>query len=566
MANKIRVPELGDSVTSATLGRWLKKVGEPVGAGEVVAEIETDKATVEVPAPVTGLIIEITVHEGATVTAGLVLGAISEHAAAITVAKAPEIGVVSASSSPEAYDVIVIGSGPGGYVCAIRAAQLGLKVAVVEKQRTYGGTCLNVGCIPSKVLLFASEMFAEAGRHFATLGIEVGQPALNLTAMMAHKDETVAASVTGIAYLFHKNKVDTYRGVGRIAATGTVEVTAEDGGRRVLATKHIVIATGSETSTLKGIDVDGERIVTSDTAIAFPAVPGRLLIAGAGAVGLELGSVWSRFGSRVTVVEVLDHILAGIDREIAGHFARLLQEQGITLKLGSKVSGIERNGEHIKVTIEPTAGGQTETIEVDTVPAASGRRAYTAGLGLAEIGVAQDKHGRVKADRHYRTNVDGIWAIGGVIAGPMLAHKASDEGIAVAEIIAGRPGSVNYDAIPSVVYTNPEVASVGKTEDELRAAGLLYTAGKYPFSANGRARAMLKTDGFVKILAEKATGYVLGAHILGPAAGELIAELTLLIQSRGTVEELARTCHAHPTLSEAVREAALGAMGRSIDI
>ena len=464
------------------------------------------------------------------------------------------------------YDLVVIGSGPGGYVCAIRAAELGLKVAVVEKDPTLGGTCLNVGCIPSKALLHASEMFEKAGHDFPTFGIDVGTPSLNLEAMLAHKDSVVESNTTGVAYLFKKNKIDTLRGTGAIAGPGKVRVTAEDGSPSEVEAKAIVIATGSEWTPLPGVTVDEERIVSSTGALSLSEVPKRLVVVGAGVIGLELGSVWRRLGSEVTVVEFLDRILPGMDGEVAKQAQRLLARQGIAFRLSSKVAGIDTSGEALTVTIEPAAGGDAETIEADIVLVAIGRRPYTAGLGLEEAGIALDERKRVAVDEHFRTNVEGIYAIGDVVRGPMLAHKAEDEGVAVAEIVAGQAGHVNYGVIPAVVYTHPEIASVGKTEEELKADGIEYRSGKFPFSANARARAMLEKDGFVKVLADAATDRVLGVHIVGPYAGELIAEACVLMEFAGSAEDLGRICHAHPTLSEAVKEAALAAWFKPIHI
>jgi dihydrolipoamide dehydrogenase len=463
------------------------------------------------------------------------------------------------------YDLAIIGTGPGGYVCAIRAAQLGMKVAVVEKRATYGGTCLNVGCIPSKALLHASEMFHEAAHDFAKLGIKVA-PKLDLKAMLAHKDDTVKANVDGVAFLFKKNKIDAFHGTGRIISAGKVEVTPEKGDKQTIEARNIVIATGSVSAPLKGVKTDGKRIVTSDEAIALPKVPGKLLVVGAGVIGLELGSVWARLGAEVTVVEFLDRILPGIDGEAAKQFQRMLKKQGLDIRLSSKVTGVDTKGKTLKVSVEPAKGGDVETLETDVVLVAIGRIPYISGLGLEDAGVELDERGRVRTDARYRTNVEGIWAIGDVVAGPMLAHKAEDEGIAVAEIIAGQAGHVNYDAIPNVVYTAPEIASVGKTEEELKEAGIDYNVGKFPFTANGRARSMLKTDGFVKFLADKTTDRVLGCHIVGANAGEMIHEAAIIIEFGGSAEDLARTCHAHPTLSETVREAALAVGKRPIHI
>ncbi len=466
-----------------------------------------------------------------------------------------------------AYDVVVIGSGPGGYVCAIKAAQLGLKVAVVEKRETFGGTCLNIGCIPSKALLHASEMFAEAGHSFDTLGVEV-QPKLNLAKMLAHKDTTVAANVAGVAFLFKKNKIDTFRGTGKVVSAGKVSVTGEDGKTQDVEAKNIVIATGSEVAGIPGVkvDFDEKTIVSSTGALELPKVPETMIVVGGGVIGLELGSVWARLGAKVTVVEFLDTILGGMDGEVAKQFQRMLGKQGFVFKLGAKVTGVKKEKKGASVTFEPVKGGNAETIEADVVLVATGRRAYADELGLKEAGVATDERGRVKTDAHLATNVPGIWAIGDVVAGPMLAHKAEDEGVAVAERIAGQAGHVNYDVIPSVVYTSPEVASVGKTEEELKKAGIDYKVGKFPFTANGRARAMLHTDGFVKILADKKSDRVFGVHIVGFGAGEMIHEAAVLMEFGGSAEDLARTCHAHPTMSEAVKEAALAAFFKPIHI
>jgi dihydrolipoamide dehydrogenase len=463
-----------------------------------------------------------------------------------------------------AYDLIVIGTGPGGYVCAIRAAQLGQKVAVVEKRATHGGTCLNVGCIPSKALLHASEMFEEAGHSFAKMGIGVGTPKLDLAALMKFKDEGVDGNVKGVDFLLKKNKIDAVHGAGRIAGPGKVEVKGADGKTQTLETKNIVIATGSDVAKLRGVDIDGRRVVTSDQAIALDKVPLRLLVIGAGVIGLELGSVWRRLGSQVTVVEFLDRILPGMDNEVCRQSQRILEKQGIVFKLGSKVTGVDSSGAVLKATVEPAKGGAAETIDADVVLVAIGRVPYTEGLGLDEAGVKKDNRGRVAVDSHYATSVKGVYAIGDVIAGPMLAHKAEDEGMAVAEILAGQAGHVNYDVIPGVVYTFPEIASVGKTEEELKEAGVAYNAGKFPFTANGRAKANHQTDGFVKILADAKTDRVLGVHIVGSDAGNMIAEAAVAMEFGAAAEDIARTCHAHPTLPEAVKEAALAVAKRAI--
>jgi dihydrolipoamide dehydrogenase len=461
------------------------------------------------------------------------------------------------------YDLTVIGTGPGGYVCAIRAAQLGMKVAVVEKDKTFGGTCLNVGCIPSKALLHASELYEEAGHSFAKMGIKVMGPKLDLPAMMKFKDEGVAGNVNGVAFLLKKNKIDAFIGHGRIVAPGKIEVKGADGKTETVETRNIVIATGSDVTRLKGIEIDEKRVVSSTGALTLAAVPKKLLVVGAGVIGLELGSVWRRLGAEVIVVEFLDRILPGMDLEVGKQFQRILGKQGMTFKLSSKVTAIDMSGKTLKASVEPAAGGTAEAIEADVALIAIGRVPYTEGLGLAEVGVATER-GRVTVDAHFASNVPGIYAIGDVIAGPMLAHKAEDEGVAVAEILAGQAGHVNYDAIPNVIYTYPEVASVGKTEEELKAAGIAYNAGKFPFTANGRAKVNHTTDGFVKILADAKTDRVLGVHIVGADAGTMISEATIAMEFGGSAEDIARTCHPHPTLSEAVKEAAMAVAKRPI--
>ncbi len=463
------------------------------------------------------------------------------------------------------YDLVVIGAGPGGYVCAIRAAQLGMKVAVVEKRKTLGGTCLNVGCIPSKALLYASEMFEDAGHGMAPFGVVVGAPKLDLAAMMKHKDDTVAANVNGVAFLFKKNKIDSVTGEGRIAAPGKVVVRGEDGADRTLEAKAIVIATGSDVARLPGVEIDEKSVLSSTGALSLPRAPKKLIVVGAGVIGLELGSVWRRLGAEVTVVEFLDRILPGMDSEVGKQFQRMLEKQGFAFHLAHRVSKVEKAGAGVKATIEPAAGGDAKVLDAEVVLVAIGRRPYTQNLGLEALGVAMDR-GMVGVDSHFATNVPGVYAIGDAIRGPMLAHKAEDEGVALAEILAGQAGHVNYAAIPSVVYTSPEIASVGKSEDDLKAEGVAYKVGKFPFIANGRARAMRHTDGFVKILADAATDRVLGAHIVGFGAGELIAEAVVLMEFGGSAEDLARTCHAHPTMSEAVKEAAMAVDKRAIHI
>ena len=461
----------------------------------------------------------------------------------------------------EAFDIIVIGSGPGGYVCAIRAAQLGFKVACVEKRATLGGTCLNIGCIPSKALLQSSENFHEAAHSFKDHGIEIGEIKLDLARMQARKGEVVTANTKGVEFLFKKNKITWIKGAAKF--TGAHEIEVEGKG---YTAKHIVIATGSESVPLKGVEVDETRIVTSTGALELNKVPGHLVVIGGGVIGLELGSVWRRLGSEVTVIEFLDKITPTMDGEISKSFQQILTKQGFKFKLGHKVTSAKIEGEQVSLTVEPAKGGDAETITADIVLLAIGRCAYTAGLNLAAAGVETDERGRVKIGQHFETNVPGVYAIGDVVAGAMLAHKAEEEGVALAEILAGQAGHVNYGAIPSVVYTWPEIASVGQTEEELKAAGVAYKVGKFPFMANGRARAMGATDGFVKLLADKTTDKLLGAHIIGPEAGTLIAECVTAIEFGASAEDVARTCHAHPTLNEVVKEAALAVDGRALHI
>ncbi|MBL1420754.1 MAG: dihydrolipoyl dehydrogenase [Alphaproteobacteria bacterium] len=462
------------------------------------------------------------------------------------------------------FDIVVIGTGPGGYVGAIRAAQLGLKVAVIEKRHAHGGTCLNVGCIPSKALLHASEMFEEAEHNFATLGIDVSAPKLNLGNMMAHKQKVIDGNTAGIDYLFKKNKITAFQGMGKILAVGKVAVTDDDGKVIELSAKNIIIATGSEVMPLPGVEIDEDKIVSSTGGLELKGVPKKLIVVGGGVIGLELGSVWSRLGAEVTVVEFLDNILPGMDGEVVKNFTRMLKKQGFKFKLGTKVVGTETSAKGVKVSVEAAKSGKAEVLDADIVLVAIGRRPFTAGLGLDAVGVKLDERGRVAIDGHFKTNVEGIYAIGDVVVGPMLAHKAEEEGVALAEILVGQAGHVNYDVIPGVVYTMPEIATVGKTEEQLKAEGVAYNVGKFPFSANGRAKAMLKTDGFVKFIADKATDKVLGCHIVGASAGEMIHEVVLLMEFGGSSEDLARSCHAHPTMSEAVKEAAMAVDKRQI--
>jgi dihydrolipoamide dehydrogenase len=461
------------------------------------------------------------------------------------------------------YDVIIIGGGPGGYNAAIRAGQLGLKVACVDKGvnggGTLGGTCLNVGCMPSKALLHASEMYDAAANHFAELGIEVA-PKLNLTQMMAQKATSVGQLTKGIEFLFKKNKVDWIKGAGRIAGPGRVEVIGADGKSETHEAKNIVIATGSEPSPLAGVEVDQKRIVDSTGALSLPEVPKSLLVIGAGIIGLELGSVWRRLGAQVTVVEFLDRITPGMDAEVAKAFQRSLTKQGIEFKLSSKVTGAKASKTGVSLTVEPVAGGAAEALQADYVLLAIGRRPYTEGLGLETVGITPDKRGFIETD-HWKTSAPGVWAIGDVTLGPMLAHKAEDEAVACIEAIAGKAGHVNYGIIPSVVYTAPEVAWVGKTEEELKAEGRAYKAGKFPFTANSRAKINHETEGFVKVLADAATDEVLGVHLIGPSVSEMVGEYCVAMEFRAASEDVARTCHPHPTRSEALKQAAMGVEG-----
>ena len=463
-----------------------------------------------------------------------------------------------------AFDLLVIGAGPGGYVAAIRAAQLGLKTACVERAPTLGGTCLNVGCIPSKALLHTSEEYAHAATVLGRHGVRVSGVTLDLDAMMAHKERVVGELTRGVAGLLEKNHIARLQGLGRIAGPGIVEVEGED--RRTVTAKAIVIATGSVSAPLAGVDIDEERIVTSTGALALPEVPPRMAVIGAGYIGLEMGSVWSRLGAKVTAIEFLDRVLPGMDGEVAKQFHRLLRRQKMAFKLSTRVTGAARTDEGVRLTMEPVAGGESESLDVDVALVAVGRKPNTEGLGLDEAGIARDEQGRIVVDERLETNVSGIHAIGDVIRGPMLAHKAEEEGVAVAEIIAGRTARVNYDAIPGVVYTAPEVAAVGKTEEQLAEADIDYEVGSFPFAANGRARAMSATDGFVKILADAGTDRVLGVHIIGRDAGTLIAEAVAVMEFGGSAEDIARTCHAHPSLNEAVKEAALALAERAIHV
>ena len=457
------------------------------------------------------------------------------------------------------YDVIIIGGGPGGYNGAIRAGQLGLKVACVEKRETLGGTCLNVGCIPSKSLLHASELFELAGKDFAGFGIDV-TPTLNLPVMMKQKVDSVGQLTKGVEFLFKKNKVDWIKGAARIAGAGQVEVTDAAGVKTIYEAKSIVIATGSRPTPLPGVDVDQRRIVDSTGALGLPEVPGHLVVIGAGIIGLELGSVWRRLGAKVTVVEFLDHITPGIDSETAKTLQRSLTKQGVTFRLGTKVTAAKTAKTGVDLTLEPAAGGAAESLSADYVLVAIGRQPYTDDLGLDTIGVVPDRRGFIETD-HFRTSAPGVFAIGDVTHGPMLAHKAEDEAVACIEIIAGKAGHVNYDIIPGVVYTYPEVATVGKTEEELKAAAVAYKVGKFPFTANSRAKVNHEAEGFVKVLADATTDRILGVHMIGPDVSEMIGEYCVAMEFAASSEDIARTCHPHPTRTEALRQAAMGVEG-----
>ncbi len=586
MATEIRVPTLGESVTTATVSRWLKQAGDAVAADEAIAELETDKVSVEVTAPEAGVLGPLAAAEGEEVEVGALLSTVegatgaaatasparSESAAALpastgSAAKPPPPAATEAPAAPAAsveqtdYDLIVIGAGPGGYVCAIRAAQLGLRTACVESRATLGGTCLNIGCIPSKALLQSSENFHEASAGFAEHGVMIESVKLDLDRMHRRKAGVVEANVKGIEFLFKKNGVTWLKGFGKLTGPNHVEVEGKS-----FSARNIVIATGSDSIALPGIAIDEKRIVTSTGALELAEVPRHLVVIGGGAIGLELGSVWHRLGAEVTVIEYLDRIVPGIDGEVAKAFQRVLGKQGLQFRLGSKVTAAEASETGVTLTVEPARGGKAETIEADIVLVAVGRRAVSERIGLQEVGVALDERGRVATDAHYATSVPSIFAIGDVIAGPMLAHKAEEEGVALAEMLVGQAGHVNYDAIPAVVYTWPEVAAVGRIEEDLKADGVDYVVGKFPFTANARARAIGNTDGFVKILTDRKTDRILGAHILGPDAGTLIAELVTAMEFGASAEDVARICHAHPTLNEAVKEAALAADGRALHI
>jgi len=467
----------------------------------------------------------------------------------------------------EPFDLVIIGTGPGGYVAAIRAAQLGMKVAVVEKRATFGGTCLNVGCIPSKALLQSSHLFEQAGHDLGVHGIVLGPPKLDFAQLMKRKGEVVDATTKGVAFLFRKNKITAFQGTGRIEKAGSVVVLGDDGAvKDTLVAKNILIASGSEVTPLPGVAVDEKKIVSSTGALELAEVPKHLVVVGAGIIGLELGSVWRRLGSEVTVVEFLDRITPGVDDEITKQFQRSLAKQGLKFKLSSKVTKAETTDSGVTLTVEPAKGGAAETLQADIVLVSIGRRPLVEGLGLDKVGVKLTAHGRIAVDAHLQTSVPGIYAIGDVIDGPMLAHKASEDGIACVETIAGQKGHVDWDLVPSVIYTQPEVAWVGKTEEQLKAAGVAYKVGKYPFTADPRSRANGATEGFVKVLADKATDKVLGVHIIGAEAGTMIAESVMAMEFSASAEDIGRVCHAHPTVNEATKEAALAAWDKPIHL
>jgi dihydrolipoamide dehydrogenase len=467
----------------------------------------------------------------------------------------------------ESFDLVVIGTGPGGYVAAIRAAQLGMKVAVVEKRATFGGTCLNVGCIPSKALLQSSHLFEQAGHDLGVHGIVLDPPKLDFAQLMKRKGEVVDATTRGVAFLFRKNKITSFQGTGRIEKAGSVVVLGDDGVvKDTLAAKNILIASGSEVTPLPGVAVDEKKIVSSTGALELAEVPKHLVVVGAGIIGLELGSVWRRLGSEVTVVEFLDRITPGVDDEITKQFQRSLTKQGLKFKLSSKVTKAETTDSGVTLTVEPAKGGVAETLQADVVLVCIGRRPLVEGLGLDKVGVKLTEHGRIAVDARLQTSVPGIYAIGDVIDGPMLAHKASEDGIACVETIAGQKGHVDWNLVPSVIYTQPEVAWVGKTEEQLKAAAVAYKVGKYPFTADPRSRANGATEGFVKVLADKATDKVLGVHIIGAEAGTMIAESVMAMEFSASAEDIGRVCHAHPTVNEATKEAALAAWDKPIHL
>lgn len=566
MAVKIIVPVLGESITSAVVSKWLKQPGDSINADEALIELETDKVNVEVPAPIAGVVGQHHVAVGDEVAVGALLVTIEDamkgEGVTLSTAK-PSLTIEKkqedAIKDDAEYDLIVIGAGPGGYVAAIRAAQLGMKVACVEKRNTLGGTCLNVGCIPSKALLYASEQYEAAQKHLADFGVMVKDVKLDLAKMQAHKESVVNANVAGIEFLLKKNKIMWLRGTATITAPGKVSIDGQSH-----TTRSIVIATGSESVSLPGVEIDEKHVVTSTGALSLEKVPQHMIVIGGGVIGVELGSVWHRLGAKVTIIEYFDRVLPGFDKEVSSTFAKILEKQGIQLKLAHKVDKLEKKGKETQVTISNIAGDHTELLQADVVLVSVGRKPVTQGLGLEGLGVVMDEKGYIQTNAQFQTNIPGIYAIGDVITGPMLAHKAEEEGVAVAECLAGQKPHIHYDLIPGVVYTDPEIAMVGKTEEILKADGIEYTVGKFPFSANGRARAMNRTEGFVKILADKRTNKVLGVHLIGPYCSEMVAEVVLAMNFGASAEDIALTCHAHPTLTESIKEAALGTQKRSI--
>ncbi len=466
--------------------------------------------------------------------------------------------------SENSFDLVVIGGGPGGYVAAIRAAQLGMNVACVEKRGTLGGTCLNVGCIPSKAMLQSSHHFETAGKEFADHGIQTQGLEVDLEAMLKRKEKVVGDLTKGIEFLFKKNKVSYIQGAAKLVGNGKINVSLLDGTEQEISATNIVIATGSDVAPLPGVEIDEEQILSSTGALCLNKIPSSMIVVGGGVIGLELGSVWRRLGAEVTVVEFMDTLLPGMDRDVCKQMQRTMKKQKMKLKLSTKVTAAEKSAEGVSLSVESLKKGESETLQADVVLVAIGRIPYTHGLGLEDVGIATDEKGFIQVDEHFKTSVDGVYAIGDVIGGAMLAHKAEEEGVALAENLAGKPGHVNYKTIPGVVYTWPEVASVGRTEDGLKRDGLSYKVGKFPFSANSRARANGDSEGFVKILADAESDRVLGVHIVGPAAGDLIAEAVTVMEFGGSTEDIARTCHAHPALGEAVKEAALDLDGRAI--
>ena len=591
MTIELKVPTLGESITEATVGAWSKRIGEAVKKDEVLVSLETDKVAVEVSSPSDGVLAAINAKEGETVVIGQVIGAIDETgkaagvpAAAAAPAPAPApVAVPVAAPAPapvaapapvvatgpaavavsgeDAFDLVIIGGGPAGYTAAIRAGQLGFKTAIVEKRGALGGTCLNVGCIPSKALLHATELYDEAQHGFAKYGIKAEGVSVDLDAMMAHKTKVVTELTKGIEFLMKKNKVTYIAGAGKFAAADTIDVALKDGGTRTIKAARTLIATGSDVSSLPGITIDEKTVVSSTGALSLQTVPKKLIVIGGGVIGLELGSVWRRLGAEVTVVEFLDRITPAMDGEVSKNFQRILGKQGFEFLLSHKVTGVKPVKKGATVTVVPVAGGDEKVLDADVVLVAVGRRPYTDGLNLAAAGVEVTDRGFIPVNDHYATNVGHIYAVGDVIGGVMLAHKAEEEGVAAVEIMAGQHPHVNYDAIPGVIYTMPEVANVGRTEEELKKLGVAYKIGKFPFSANSRAKANAQTEGFVKVIADAATDRILGAHIIGADAGNMIAEVVTAIEFGGAAEDLARISHAHPTEMEAIREAALGVNG-----